>query len=66
MDVSRWCVLWVACIDTVTDSETGFVFDGVKIKSFNDAIRRALTLYPDRSRWLEMQNGRNGAGFFLA
>ena len=39
--------------DTVTDGETGFIFDGVKIKSFNDAIRRALALYPYRSRWQE-------------
>jgi starch synthase len=41
--------------DTVTDSETGFVFVDTKIKSFNDALRRALNLYPYRSRWLNLQ-----------
>jgi starch synthase len=41
--------------DTVTDSETGFVFIDTKVKSFNDALRRALGLYPDRSRWQEFQ-----------
>jgi len=41
--------------DTVTDSETGFVFVDAKVKSFNDAVRRALNLYPNRSRWSEMQ-----------
>jgi starch synthase len=41
--------------DTVTDSETGFVFVDAKVKSFNDAIRRALNLYPYHSRWLELQ-----------
>ncbi|HEX6034074.1 MAG TPA: glycogen/starch synthase, partial [Anaerolineales bacterium] len=32
--------------DTVTDGETGFVFVDAKVKSFNDALRRALQLYP--------------------
>lgn len=41
--------------DTVTDSETGFVFVEAKIKPFNDAIRRALSLYPYHSRWAAMQ-----------
>jgi starch synthase len=41
--------------DTVTDSETGFVFVDTKIKSFNDAVRRALNLYPYHSRWLNLQ-----------
>jgi glycogen synthase len=41
--------------DTVTDSETGFVFVDEKIKSFNDAIRRALELYPYHSRWAALQ-----------
>jgi starch synthase len=41
--------------DTVTDSETGFVFVDTKVKSFNDALRRALNLYPYRSRWLNLQ-----------
>ncbi|HKY52815.1 MAG TPA: glycosyltransferase, partial [Anaerolineales bacterium] len=41
--------------DTVTDSETGFVFIDAKVKSFNDAVRRALNLYPDRSRWEKLQ-----------
>jgi starch synthase len=41
--------------DTVTDGETGFAFVEAKIKSFNDAVRRALNLYPDRARWTEMQ-----------
>lgn len=41
--------------DTVTDSETGFVFIEAKVKQFNDAVRRALTLYPYHSRWAAMQ-----------
>ena len=41
--------------DTVTDSETGFVFVDKKVKSFNDTLRRALQCYPDRSRWLNLQ-----------
>lgn len=41
--------------DTVTDSETGFVFVEAKVKSFNDALRRALNLYPYHSRWANMQ-----------
>ena len=41
--------------DTVTDSETGFVFVEAKIKAFNDSLRRALALYPERSRWEGMQ-----------
>lgn len=41
--------------DTVTDSETGFAFVEAKVKSFNDALRRALTLFPDRSKWETLQ-----------
>ena len=41
--------------DTVTDGETGFTFVEAKVKPFNDAVRRALHLYPDRERWAEMQ-----------
>jgi starch synthase len=41
--------------DTVTDSETGFVFVEAKVKAFNDAIRRALNLYPYHSRWVALQ-----------
>ena len=41
--------------DTVTDSETGFVFVDKKVKSFNDTLRRALSTYPDRARWLTLQ-----------
>ncbi len=41
--------------DTVTDSETGFVFVDKKVKSFNDTLRRALQVYPDRARWLTLQ-----------
>ena len=41
--------------DTVTDSETGFVFIDKTVKSFNDTLRRALQCYPDRSRWLKLQ-----------
>jgi starch synthase len=42
-------------LDTVNDGVTGFTFVGTKIKPFNDAVRRALSLYPDRERWEEMQ-----------
>src|SRR5690349_15122043 len=41
--------------DTVTDSETGFVFVDAKVKSFNDTLRRALNAYPDRTRWIKLQ-----------
>lgn len=41
--------------DTVTDGETGFAFIEAKVKPFNDAVRRALSLYPERARWAEMQ-----------
>ncbi|HEX5838154.1 MAG TPA: glycogen/starch synthase [Anaerolineales bacterium] len=41
--------------DTVTDGETGFAFVEAKVKPFNDAVRRALSLYPNRERWAEMQ-----------
>jgi len=41
--------------DTVTDSETGFVFVDTKIKSFNDTLRRAFDLYPYHSRWAALQ-----------
>ncbi len=41
--------------DTVTDSETGFVFVDTKIKSFNDTVKRALALYPYHSRWASLQ-----------
>ncbi len=41
--------------DTVTDGETGFVFIDAKVKSFNDALRRALSLYPHHSRWMNIQ-----------
>ena len=41
--------------DTVTDSETGFVFVDTKVKSFNDTVRRAMKLYPDRARWENLQ-----------
>jgi len=41
--------------DTVTDSETGFVFVDTKVKSFNDTLRRALDVFPDRARWIKLQ-----------
>jgi starch synthase len=41
--------------DTVTDGETGFAFVEARVKPFNDAVRRALSLYPERARWAEMQ-----------
>jgi starch synthase len=41
--------------DTVTDSETGFVFVDAKVKSFNDTLRRALQLYLYHSRWMNLQ-----------
>lgn len=41
--------------DTVTDSETGIVFVEARIKPFNDAVRRALNLFPYPSRWAALQ-----------
>jgi starch synthase len=49
--------------DTVTDSETGFVFVDTKVKSFNDTLRRALNLYPDRSRWMNLQKAAMAQDF---
>jgi starch synthase len=49
--------------DTVTDSETGFVFVDKKVKSFNDTLRRALALYPYRSRWLQLQKAGMAQNF---
>lgn len=44
--------------DTVTEAETGFVFVSANVKAFNEALRRALTLFPDRAAWQTLQ--RNG------
>ncbi len=41
--------------DTVTDSETGFVFVNKTVKSFNGTLRRAIQTYPDRERWRKLQ-----------
>lgn len=41
--------------DTVTDSETGFVFVDTKVKSFNDTLKRALALYPNHPSWAVLQ-----------
>ncbi|RIK29707.1 MAG: hypothetical protein DCC56_11800 [Anaerolineae bacterium] len=41
--------------DTVTDAETGFAFVEAKVKSFNDALRRALNVFPYSSRWANLQ-----------
>jgi starch synthase len=41
--------------DTVTDSETGFVFVDTKVKSFNDTLRRALQAFSHRSQWIILQ-----------
>jgi starch synthase len=49
--------------DTVTDSETGFVFVDTKVKSFNDTLRRALNVYPDRSRWTRLQEAAMAQDF---
>jgi len=52
--------------DTVTDSETGFVFVDTKIKSFNDTVRRALDLYPYHSRWANLQKAGMAQDFTWA
>jgi len=52
--------------DTVTDSETGFVFVDSKVKSFNDTLRRALNNYPDRDRWIRLQKAGMGQDFSWA
>ena len=52
--------------DTVTDSETGFVFVDKTVKSFNDTLRRALQLYPDRARWLNLQKAGMAQDFSWA
>ncbi|GJQ52562.1 MAG: glycogen synthase [Anaerolineaceae bacterium] len=44
--------------DTVTEAETGFVFVSANVKAFNEALRRALTLFPDRAAWQTLQ--KNG------
>ncbi|HSL42671.1 MAG TPA: glycogen/starch synthase [Anaerolineales bacterium] len=52
--------------DTVTDSETGFVFVDKKVKSFNDTLRRALQLYPYHSRWMNLQKAGMAQDFSWA
>ncbi len=52
--------------DTVTDSETGFVFVDKKVKSFNDTLRRALDLYPYHSRWANLQKAGMAQDFSWA
>jgi starch synthase len=52
--------------DTVTDSETGFVFVDKRVKSFNDTLRRALELFPDRARWAELQKAGMAQDFSWA
>jgi starch synthase len=52
--------------DTVTDSETGFVFVDKKVKSFNDALRRALQVYPYHSRWADLQKAGMAQDFSWA
>jgi starch synthase len=52
--------------DTVTDSETGFVFIDKKVKSFNDTLRRALQLYPYHSRWMNLQKAGMAQDFSWA
>ena len=49
--------------DTVTDGETGFVFIEAKIKPFNDAVRRAIALYPYHSRWAVLQKAGMAVNF---
>jgi starch synthase len=34
-----------------------------KVKSFNDTLRRALALYPYRSRWLQLQKAGMAQNF---
>jgi len=52
--------------DTVTDSETGFVFVDKKVKSFNDTVRRALDLFPYHSRWANLQKADMAQDFSWA
>jgi starch synthase len=49
--------------DTVTDSETGFVFVMASTKDLLAALRRALAVYPDRSRWEKMQKAAMAQDF---
>lgn len=49
--------------DTVTDSETGFVFVDKKVKSFNDTLRRALQALASPQRWLELQKAAMAQDF---
>lgn len=49
--------------DTVTDSETGFVFVDAKVKSFNDTVRRAINRYPDQTGWANLQKAGMAQNF---
>jgi starch synthase len=49
--------------DTVTDSETGFVFVSASTKDLLAALRRALAVYPDRLRWEKMQKAAMAQDF---
>ena len=41
--------------DTVRDGETGFVFREYAAEALVGAVRRALNVFPDKSRWRALQ-----------
>jgi starch synthase len=41
--------------DTVIEGQTGFVFEKSTSASLAAAIRRAFKLFPDRARWIQLQ-----------
>jgi starch synthase len=41
--------------DTIFQNETGFLFEGPTVARFATAIRKAITIFPDRTRWESMQ-----------
>jgi starch synthase len=41
--------------DTVVEGENGFVFEKAGSASLSAAIRRALKVYPNRVRWIQLQ-----------
>jgi starch synthase len=52
--------------DTIVDSETGFLFSKPTAAQLAAAIRRALAIFPDRTRWESLQKAGMSQNFSWA
>jgi starch synthase len=52
--------------DTVTEGENGFVFEKASSASLAAAIRRALRVFPNRVRWIQLQQAGMARNFSWA